>query len=66
MMLDFDGPEGDRITFSQLPPRGHKGWSVREKVLVVAAVRHGMLKFFEACELRSQPGTVFGLAADFR
>jgi hypothetical protein len=33
--LDFDGPSGQRVTLSQL---------------VVAAVRHGMLTFFEACE----------------
>ena len=49
-MLDFDGPAGERITRSQLPPRGHKGLSVQYKILVVAAVRNGMLTFFEACE----------------
>ena len=49
-MLDFDGPTGERITLSQLPPRGHKGLSVQDKILVVAAVRNGMLTFFEACE----------------
>jgi hypothetical protein len=48
--LDFDGPSGQRVTLSQLPPTGCKSWSVSEKVLVVAAVRHGMLTFFEACE----------------
>ena len=49
-LLDFDGPTGERITLSQLPPRGHKGLSVQDKILVVAAVRNGMLTFFEACE----------------
>jgi Protein of unknown function (DUF1153) len=49
-MLDFEGPGGERITPSQLPPHGLKRWGVREKVLVVAAVRHGMLTFVEACE----------------
>ena len=49
-MLDFDGPAGERITSSQLPPRGLKHRSVQEKVLVVTAVRHGMLTFVEACE----------------
>ena len=49
-MLDFVGPGGERITPSQLPPHGLKHCSVREKVLVVTAVRHGMLTFVEACE----------------
>ena len=49
-MLDFVGPGGERITQSQLPPPGLKRCSVRQKVLVVAAVRHGMLTFVEACE----------------
>jgi hypothetical protein len=49
-ILDFVGPGGERITPSKLPPRGLKHCSVREKVLVVTAVRHGMLTFDEACE----------------
>jgi Protein of unknown function (DUF1153) len=48
--LDLDGPAGERITSSELPPRGLKRWSVREKALVVAAVRHGLLTVAEACE----------------
>ena len=48
-MLDFVGPGGELITPSQLPPHGLKRWSLRERALVVAAVRHGMLTFFEAC-----------------
>ena len=47
--LDFVGPHGERITLSQLPPAGLKRCSVREKLLVVAAVRYGMLTFAEAC-----------------
>ena len=50
-MLDFVGPDDERIPPSQLPPRGHTNWSVRQKALVVAAVRHGMLTIVEACEL---------------
>jgi uncharacterized protein DUF1153 len=49
-MLDFFGPAGERITPSQLPPHGVKHFSIPEKVLVVTAVRHGMLTFVEACE----------------
>ena len=47
--LDFVGPDGERITLSQLPPKGLKRWSARQKLLVVAAVRYGMLSFAEAC-----------------
>src|SRR4029079_15324191 len=47
--LDFDWPTGERVTPSQLPVGGRKNLGVREKVLVVAAVRHGMLTFLEAC-----------------
>jgi hypothetical protein len=50
MKLDFGRSTGERITSSQLPPRGLKRWSVREKALVVAAVRHGLLTVAEACE----------------
>lgn len=50
-MLDFVGPGGERITPSHLPPPGLKRCSLRQKVLVVAAVRHGMLTIVEACEL---------------
>ena len=49
-MLDFVGPGGKRITLSHLPPHGLKRCSVDQKLLVVAAVRHGMLTFAEACE----------------
>ena len=49
-MFDFVGPDGKRVTLSQLPARGVKRWSVRQKFLVVAAVRYGMLTFAEACE----------------
>ena len=48
--LDFVGPDGERITLSQLPPYGLKRWSIRQKLLVIAAVRYGMLTFAEACE----------------
>jgi hypothetical protein len=47
--LDFDGPSGERVTPSHLPAIGRKNLSDQEKALVVAAVRNGMLTFFEAC-----------------
>ena len=40
-ILDFVGPDGERVTLSQLPPKGFTRWSVRQKLLVVAAVRYG-------------------------
>jgi Protein of unknown function (DUF1153) len=46
----FVGPDGKPITLAQLPPRGLKRWRARDKALVVAAVRHGMMTFDEACE----------------
>jgi hypothetical protein len=49
-MFDFVGPDGERVTLSQLPARGRKRWGARQRFLVVAAVRHGMLTFGEACE----------------
>jgi Protein of unknown function (DUF1153) len=47
----FIGPDGERITLAQLPPRGLKRWLPRHKAMVVAAVRHGLLSFDEACKL---------------
>jgi hypothetical protein len=49
-LLDIAGPGGKHVTLSQLPPHGHKCASVRQQLLVVAAVRQGMLTFAEACE----------------
>jgi Protein of unknown function (DUF1153) len=46
----FHGPEGRRITLAQLPRPGLKRWLPRHKALVVAAVRHGLLTFDEACK----------------
>ena len=46
----FTGPDGSRITLDQLPPRGSKRWLAHHKALVVAAMRHGLLTFAEACE----------------
>jgi hypothetical protein len=46
----FIGPDGERITLAQLPRRGLKRWLPRHKVMVVAAVRHGLLTFDEACK----------------
>jgi hypothetical protein len=43
------GPDGKQITLGQLPPPRLKRWRARDKALVVAAVRHGMMTFDEAC-----------------
>ena len=44
------GQDGVHITLAGLPPRGLKRWLSHHKALVVAAVRHGLLTFGEACE----------------
>ena len=46
----FIAPDGKLITLAQLPRRGLKRWSPRHKAMVVAAVRHGLLTFDEACK----------------
>ena len=46
----FIAPDGTRITLAHLPPRGLKRWLPHHKAIVVAAVRHGLLAFSEACE----------------
>ena len=46
----FIGPDGEQITLAQLPRRGLKRWLPRHKAMVVAAVRHGLLTFDEACK----------------
>jgi hypothetical protein len=46
----FIGPDGRLITLAQLPRRGLKRWLPRHKAVVVAAVRHGLLTFDEACK----------------
>ena len=48
--LDFIGPDGMHMTLAQLPPRGLKRWLPHHKALVVAAMRHGLMTFEEACE----------------
>ena len=45
----FTGPDGELVTLDQLPPRRLRRWRPRDKALVVAAVRHGLLSFDEAC-----------------
>jgi len=42
-------PGGQCMTPSDLPPVGLKRWNLRHKLLVVAAVRQGILTFAEAC-----------------
>jgi hypothetical protein len=49
-VLFFIGPDGEQVMLAQLPPRGLKRWLPRDKVMVVAAVRHGQLSFDEACK----------------
>jgi hypothetical protein len=46
----FIGPDGEQITLAHLPRRGLKRWLPRHKAMVVAAVRHGLLTFDEACK----------------
>jgi uncharacterized protein DUF1153 len=46
----FAEPNGVHMTRAQLPPRRLKRWSPKRKGLVVAAVRHGLLTFGEACK----------------
>jgi len=48
------GPDGERITLAQLPHVELKQWLPRDKAIVVAAVRAGLLSFGEACT-RYQP-----------
>jgi hypothetical protein len=43
------GPEGERMTLAHLPRVGQKRWSRRDKALLVAAVKGGLLSFGEAC-----------------
>jgi Protein of unknown function (DUF1153) len=44
------GPDGKQMTLAQLPSPRLKRWLPRHKALVVAAVRHGLITFDEACE----------------
>ena len=46
----FLGPNGMPITVADLPPPRLKRWLPQHKAMVVAAVRHGLLTFNEACE----------------
>jgi uncharacterized protein DUF1153 len=46
----FTGPDGARITLDELPPPRLKRWRPHHKTMVVAAVRHGLLTFDEACD----------------
>jgi hypothetical protein len=47
--LFFIGLNGDTTTLDQLPRRGLKRWRSRDKAMVVAAVRHGLITVNEAC-----------------
>jgi hypothetical protein len=38
------------MTLVELPPRALKRWLPHHKAWVVAAVRHGLISFDEACE----------------
>ena len=44
------GPEGEPLTWEQLPSPDISRWSVRRKAEVVAAVAGGLLTIEEACE----------------
>jgi len=43
------GPDGQRLTLSDLPPADTKRWVIRRKAEVVAAVRGGLLTMEDAC-----------------
>jgi hypothetical protein len=45
----FIGPDGRQIELAHLPPRGLKDCRPRQKAMVVAAVRHGLITVDEAC-----------------
>ena len=44
------GPDGERMTRSDLPPPGIRRWVPRRKARVVAAVEGGLISHREACE----------------
>ena len=46
----FTGPDGRQITSAQLPPSCARALFPKGKVLVVEAVRHGLISVEEACE----------------
>src|SRR3954465_8648879 len=47
-LRDVIGPEGSRLTLSNLPASGTSRWSPRRKAEVVAAVRGGLVTVDEA------------------
>jgi Protein of unknown function (DUF1153) len=44
------GPNGDDLTFADLPPENTRRWVIRRKAEVVAAVRGGLLNLDDACK----------------
>ena len=44
------GPNGYRLTLSDLPPRDTKRWVPRRKAIVVFAVEGGLISAAEACK----------------
>ena len=44
------GPDGYRLTLSDLPPRDTKRWVPRRKATVVFAVEGGLISAMEACK----------------
>jgi len=45
----FIGPDGKTTTLDQLPRQGLERWRSRDKAMVVAAVRYGLITIAEAC-----------------
>lgn len=43
------GPNGERMTIADLPPRDTVRWVIRRKASVVAAVQGGLLTLNDAC-----------------
>jgi hypothetical protein len=44
------GPDGHRLTLSDLPPHDTKRWVPRRKAMVVFAVEGGLISAAEVCE----------------
>ena len=42
--------DGKQVELAQLPPPDLKRWQPHHKAMVVAAVRHGLITFDEACK----------------
>ena len=58
------GPDGSPLTIADLPPPSTKRWVVRQKAMVVAAVRGGLLSLDDACKRYQLNDRIILLASD--